>query len=293
MIRVNNLIDNAFHRTTLVGDGMTPNGNQSQAGLLDLKDIIAELNMQNMILDNVQTQDIFKGGVIKFGKLPDNWIEYKTLDEANEDITNRYDDDVCKVDKTFYYLDNSEWKTDDIFNLQASECWVDFNVKNIPDRVIGVARKLGNRFVPLQVADRMKVDAFARVGLPTMFCQETEYHKITVGTTEYIIQQFIIYFNSDRAELFRITYYESIEDLDIDDILYYSTKYQNLLEEGLCMKLCERYGLLDKAAKFEESYENCKRLIKRINDSNRPLTYDFGINRGWDYSYSRGVAGDF
>ena len=54
MITVNALINQAFQRCSLVGDGQAATGSQAMNALFDLQSLIAELNGQNLILSDVE-----------------------------------------------------------------------------------------------------------------------------------------------------------------------------------------------------------------------------------------------
>ena len=79
---------------------------------------------------------------------------------------------------------------------------------------------------------------------------------------------------------YRITYLKSIPDYKLNDKLYFSEKIISILEDGVCSKLCLRYKLLDVKPIFDEEFANGVRLLKRTNNSNRPMTYE-----GFDGSY--------
>ncbi len=57
-INVNDLIQNAFTRCGLVGDGQAVNGTRATTGLNELKDLISVLNTQEYIADNIRVYDV-------------------------------------------------------------------------------------------------------------------------------------------------------------------------------------------------------------------------------------------
>lgn len=299
MIRVNSIIQNALQRVGVVGDGQSANENQSTAALNDLKSVITDLNTQNLILDNYQTQDFRCGKEVKLAKLPKGWFTYSTLNEAEEDLPNRSTDEVCKIGNTFYYVGIEEGKVkwvngNDSFQKKMKEAWPDVIIEgNLPDRLIGCGRRLCQKWIKLFPGDKVKIDSFMPVGRASMYCTETEYKKVEVGTgTRYDLEYFHIEFNTNFVDNYRITYLESIDELGINDVLYYNSKYQNMIEDGLCMKLCMRYAYLDLLPMFENEFEIDKRNIKVINDANRPEVYEnFGMN-DFNYGYEMGFAGE-
>lgn len=298
MIRVNDIIQNSLQRVGVVGDGQSANENQATAALNDLKSVITDLNTQNLILDNYQTQDFKCSKEVRLAKLPDGWFTYSTLGEAESDLPNRSTDEVCKVGDSFYKVEfeNGEvkWVTNDSFQKKMKEVWPDVVIEgNLPDRLIGCARRLTQKWIKLYPGDKMKIDSFMPVGRASMYCTETEYKKVIVGTgTRYDLEYFHIEFNTNYFDEYRVTYLESIDELDINDVLYYNSKYQNMIEDGLCMKLCIRYHFNDALQMYQEEFEIDKRNIKVINDANRPEVYEnFGMS-DFNYGYEMGVAGE-
>ena len=61
-------------------------------------------------------------------------------------------------------------------------------------------------------------------------------------------------------------------------------EYEAMIEDGLCVKLCQRYKYLEIKPDFERDFEAAKIRISIINDSNRPMTYDIG-GRGYNENY--------
>lgn len=298
MINTNTLVANALQRVGCIGDEQADIQSYSVPALNDLKAVITDLNTQNYILENYQTIDWYGSKELKIGKLPKGWYEYETVEQADNDLVNRVPEEVCKIGKdTFrfctYVGQNKVWSTNDQFNKDIADIWPDVIVKgNTPDRLIGCARKLNNRFIKLYPADKMKIDSFGPTGKASMYCCETEYGKIKVGLTEYFTEVLHIEFNTYFTDNYRFTYLEAIDDLDLKTPLYYSTKYQNLIEDGLCVKLCMRYGFLDKLPIFSDEYEIDKRNIKVINDANRPEVFENFAMQGYNAPFEKGLAGD-
>lgn len=155
MLRVNSIVQNALQRVGVVGDCQPSNENQAMAALNDLKSVITDLNTQNLILDNYQTVDFRCSKDVRLAKLPKGWFTYSSLNEAEEDLTNRSTDEVCKVNDTFYYVgfenSNAKWVNgDDSFQKKMNEAWPDVVIGgNLPDRLIGCARRMTQKWIKL------------------------------------------------------------------------------------------------------------------------------------------------
>jgi hypothetical protein len=127
------------------------------------------------------------------------------------------------------------------------------------------------------------------MGLPTFFTCETQLEKHKVENVEYNYEVFIIETDSIQSLEYRITYLKTIPQYKLNDKLYFSEKILSILEDGLCAKLCLRYKMLEVKAIFDEEFANAVRLLKRVNQSNRPMTYE-GIGGSYLDSYYNGFA---
>ena len=298
MISVNELVTNAFQRVGIVGDGETPTATQCMAGVKDLQDVITELNTEDYILENVETFDAYVSNKIKFAVRPDNWYEVEDESEIETRISNNAVEvgDVFKIKDaqkfyvirykvvdnigTFYKLTTPQW------NAYMSEYWPTFFVDAVPDRCIGVARKIGNTYKQLIPADKMMIDAQTKGHLAELYTVETEWADVEyphdVNDPNYKptpVEYFVIEFDSNVSSKFRITILKGIKIYNVEDKLQISSKYESMIEDGLCVKLCQRYKYLEMKADFEKDFDSAKTMISRINSSNRPLLYsNYGAN---------------
>lgn len=286
MISVNNLINTCFQRCSLVGDGQAATGTQAIAALNDLSCLIADLNSQNLVKSDVETSDITARGKIRImEKLPEGWYE---LNEWPDDISQYKVGNLIKVGNEIKIVS----KTGTIWILIPAndfDKWPDLIISPLPDRVTTLSRKLGTRYLQLLPAEKQILDSRTKMGLPTFYTCETQLEHVDILTTSYDYEVFIIETDSLQTIPYRITYLKSLPDLKLNDKLYYSERVLSILEDGLCAKLCLRYKLLDVKPLFDEEFANGVRLLKRVNNSNRPMTYD--INNGsYMESYYNGFA---
>ena len=286
MITVNNLINQCFQRCSLVGDGQAATGTQAMQGLNDLKCLIAELNGQNLMLSDVETADITKNGIIRIMEaLPDGWEEVTELPAASSMLVGK----VRKGGKTVYGCQaipgtyNFEWVE------RADIKWPDLVISPLPDRVVTLSRKLGNRYVQLFPGERQLLDSKTKLGLPTFYTCETQLEHHRVENVDYTYEVFIIETDSVQSVQYRVTYLKGLPDLKLNDKLYYSEKIISILEDGVCAKLCLRYKLMDIKPVFEEEFANAVRLLKRANQSNRPMVYE-GIGGSYLDSFYDGLC---
>ena len=301
MINVNDLIQQAFQRVGICGDGEVPTPTQAMAGVADLQSLITELNTEDYLLENYQTYDAFVSKKIKFAVKPEHWFEIENANLIDTKIANNQTEvgDVYKIkDKNEFYT--IRWDsvnqvmrkdTNQNFNAYMTEYWPTFFVDAVPDRCIGVARKIGNAYKQLIPADKMMIDAQTKGHLAELYTVETEWveveHLHDADDPNYkptTVEYFVVEFDSNVSSQFRITVLKGIKIFDAEDKLNISSKYQSMIEDGLCVKLCQRYKYLEMKEDFEKDFDSAKTMISRINSSNRPLLYaNYGYN---DYNRS-------
>lgn len=286
MITVNALINQAFQRCSLVGDSQAATGSQAMNALFDLQSLIAELNGQNLILSDVETANVMSNGIIRvMEELPDGWEEVAELPAASSQLVGKvrkcgnkvYGCSVIQGTSEFQWVERPDIK------------WPDLLIRPLPDRVVTLSRKLGPRYIQLFPGERQMLDAKSKMGLPTFFTCETQLEKHKVEDVEYNYEVFIIETDSIQSLEYRITYLKTLPHYKLNDKLYFSEKILSILEDGLCAKLCLRYKLLDVKPMFEEEFANGVRLLKRVNQSNRPMSYE-GIGGSYLDNYYRGFA---
>lgn len=286
MISCNALINECYQRCSLVGNGQSCSGIEAMAGLNDLRCLISELNGQNLILSDVETADITKNGIIRIMEaLPDGWEEVTELPAASSQLVGK----VRKCGNTVYGCEaipstyNFEWVE------RADIKWPDLVISPLPDRVVTLSRKLGNRYVQLFPGERQLLDSKTKLGLPSFFTCETQLEHHSVENVDYTYEVFIIETDSVQSVQYRVTYLKGLPDLKLNDKLYYSEKIVSILEDGVCAKLCLRYKLMDIKPVFEEEFANAVRLLKRANQSNRPMVYE-GIGGSYLDSFYDGLC---
>ena len=312
MIAVNELIQNAFQRVGIVGDCESVSPTQAMAGVKDLQDVITELNVEDYLLENVETYDAYVANKIKFARKPENWHEVEDESEIDTRIANNEVavGDIFKIknESKFYVIryhvvgNVGEFykMTDNDWNTYMSEYWPTFFVDAVPDRCIGVARKVGNTYKQLIPADKMMIDAQVKGHLAELYTVETEWADIDYPHDHQdpnykptTVEYFVIEFDSNISSNFRITVLKGIKIYNIEDKLQISSKYESMIEDGLCVKLCQRYKYLEMKADFEKDFDSAKTMISRINSSNRPMLYSSYGNNDYNANYWRLANGTF
>lgn len=279
--QVNVICQNALQKVGIEMDEGAALGSYAVPALSDLNSVVTELNTQNLILQNVETVDVYASKKITFAVLPEEFHIVDKVSDLTTDVLNAYNlNDIVyvKEEDKYYYIDDghviSQVSNEDEKTLR--EMWPTVICKQVlPDRVEGFARLVGNRFLQLYPSNKMKMDSGTQQSLSTMYCCETESQKFTVLDSDYVIDYFVIHINSVLPSKYRITYLESMPEYNLYDTIYLSNKYIEVIEDGLCYKLCLRYKLLEFLSIFKDEYDSGKLAIKRINNKNRTMNYDF------------------
>lgn len=279
--QVNVICQNALQKVGIEMDEGAALGSYAVPALSDLNSVVTELNTQNLILQNVETVDVYASKKITFAVLPEEFHIVDKVGDLTTDVLNAYNlNDIVyvKEEDKYYYIDDghviSQVSSEDEKTLR--DLWPTVICKQVlPDRVEGFARLVGNRFLQLYPSNKMKMDSGTQQSLSTMYCCETESQKFTVLDSDYVIDYFVIHINSVLPSKYRITYLESMPEYNLYDTIYLSNKYIEVIEDGLCYKLCLRYKLLEFLSIFKDEYDSGKLAIKRINNKNRTMNYDF------------------
>ena len=309
MINVNDLIQQAFQRVGICGDGEVPTPTQAMAGVADLQSLITELNTEDYLLENYVTFDAYVSKKIKFAVKPEHWFEIENANLIDTKIANNQTEvgDVYKIkDKNEFYT--IRWDsanqvmrkdTNPNFNTYMTEYWPTFFVDAVPDRCIGVARKVGNIYKQLIPADKMMIDSQTKGHLAELYTIETEWveveHLHDQEDPNYKptpVEYFVVEFDSNVSSQFRITILKGIKIYNVEDKMKISSKYESMIEDGLCVKLCQRYKYLEMKEDFEKDFDSAKTMISRINSSNRPMLYSNYGNNDYNRNYWSLYSGD-
>ena len=253
------------------------------------------------------TYDAYVANKIKFAVKPERWFEVESADAIDVLIRNGEAEvgDIYKIkdknefytirsqDGTYYKMTSNDW------NSYMTEYWPTFFVDAVPDRCIGVARKIGNTYKQLIPADKMMIDAQTKGHLAELYTVETEWadvnylHDLDDPNYKPVpVEYFVVEFDSNVSSKFRITVLKGIKIYNIEDKLQISSKYESMIEDGLCVKLCQRYKYLEMKEDFEKDFDSAKTMISRINSSNRPMLYAHYGNNEYNRNYWSLYSGD-
>lgn len=152
---------------------------------------------------------------------------------------------------------------------------------NPPEKIQGVSVKDGaDQWEPLPPCDRQILDAVGKYSRPTAWT----YDRYIEGEQ----WKGLLTTNGTSAHTLRIYYTVPMPVYTLADTIYLSDLYNNLLLQGLCLKLCVKYKLKEYKADFQEEFDKAKNMIKRNMASQRQL---HNAVRSYDSYYQDGLHG--
>lgn len=167
------------------------------------------------------------------------------------------------------------------------------NVINMlpPEKIEGVARSVGNRFVPLMSCDIMQMAQRNPMQIPTSWYYGREFERIGDELGHEMREVGIVRLDGYSRTPVRIWYNSQIQKYTLYDTIYLSDIYNNLLFSGLKYRLACFHELSDsKKAECYAEHTSAQRLIKRNNITQRMLQCG-PIAGSYQDSYNNGMAG--
>lgn len=157
---------------------------------------------------------------------------------------------------------------------------------DVPEKLLGVSRRIGDRWLPLHSCDRQQMDSRNKSQLPTSWAYEIIP---SVNPVLGSIPFGYLYLDTRRPTPIRVFAARKIEIPTTEDLTLPSI-YFDLLLNGLCVKLCVKYKLTDYLPIFEQQFRQAKNLIKRSNATQRMLQRG-DLGGGYDDSFYNGLGG--
>ena len=135
--------------------------------------------------------------------------------------------------------------------------------------VEGVARRLGNRLVPLQNGNLFQMSMVPPEVTACQWTYDTDTEPVADG--ERLVG--ILTLDGNPRDKVVVFYNSTLKTYKLDDTIYLSDLYNELLLAGLCFRLAHFHNLSDqKKAETETDLKTAKNLIKRNTVSQRMLT---------------------
>ena len=266
-ISVQQLVQTAFQNCSLIGDGEsvdgTAYGTTAHDGALGLlNNLLGELNNQELIASSKTAVEITTVPVdlAPIGGTGDRRINFSGI---------RF------VGKTW-----GSWPYPEGIIL---------NRNGVPDKIDGVSRRIGDRWVPLHSCNMQQMMTRTMKQLATSWTYNIN-PKPSEDTTSSDVYG-ILALDTNRPTPVRIFFSEKIPVVETgSQDIYLSDMYFDLLLQGLCVKLCVKYKLTDYLPMFDQQFKQAKNLIKRSNATQRMLQKG-DLQGGYNDDFYNGMGG--
>jgi hypothetical protein len=266
-ISVQQLVQTAFQNCSLIGDGEsvdgTAYGTTAHDGALGLlNNLLGELNNQELIASSKTAVDITTVPVdlAPIGGTGDRRINFSGI----RFVGNGWD----------------SWPHPEGIIL---------NRNGVPDKIDGVSRRIGDRWVPLHSCNFQQMMSRNFMQLATSWT----YNIVRNDSQDpsYSDVYGILALDTNRPTPVRIFFSEKIPVVETgSQDIYLSDMYFDLLLNGLCVKLCIKYKLTDYLPIFEQQFKQAKNLIKRSNATQRMIQRG-DLGGGYNDSFYNGLGG--
>ena len=141
-----------------------------------------------------------------------------------------------------------------------------------PDKIESVARKIGDRFIVLNNCNHVQMSQKN----PYTIAMSWTYDVTTDTTPDDHVPNNrvvgVLTLDGDPRNTVRVWYNAPLPKYDLDETIYLSDLYNELLMSGLCVRLANYFELSDeKKASLARDFTAAKTLIKRNNITQRML----------------------
>ena len=253
-ISVQQLVQTAFQNCSLIGDGESVDGTAygtAKEGALGLvNNLLSELNAQGFIAGTTDSVDLTISNKVLF------------IVDANDPV-----DPVM-----FHRL------TSGLPDVKAK----------VPERLDGVSRRIGDRWLPLHSCDPQQMATRNLMQLPTSWSYQPQAY---ADGNNAVHEGGLLSVDSRKPTQIRVFFKRPIQELtETDSVIHVSDLYFDLLLNGLCVKLCVKYKLMEYLDIFEPQFKQSKNLIKRSNSTQRMLQKG-DLQGGYNDDYFNGLGG--
>lgn len=156
-----------------------------------------------------------------------------------------------------------------------------------PEKVSGVSRRVGDRFLRLFASEPVAIHSKSRKSLAESFCYDVFTE--SSGDSSRLVGRVTL--DGIAPEGCRVFYNSKIPRYSLSDTCYLSDLYCDMLVNALCVSLCDLYKLPGYKDAFEERLSESKRLVKRDRIAGRMLSYGDRVG-GYRDGYFDGMNGE-
>lgn len=255
MIAVNQLIQDAYESIGMTGLG-------EAVGTYDSTDDYGDGNMSVVAckeLNRLITQLNNEG----FIAMAQQWVDVP-----------------CASDIYFRKLQAGEIRTDTSVNMEP------------PEKVESVARRVGDRFIVLNNSNAVQMSQKNPYTIALSWTYDT---KLETTPDDHVPNNRLVghlHLDGDPRNQVRVWYNSKLPTYNLNDTIYLSDLYNEVLMSGLCLRLANYFELSpEKKADCNTDFIAAKSLIKRNNITQRMLQTN-RLGTDWRDSYFNGLNGE-
>lgn len=168
----------------------------------------------------------------------------------------------------------------------ANDATVDMEA---PQKVESVARQLGDRFIVLNPSNSVQMSQKNPYTTAYNWTYDTEIEQIPGEDGQRVVG--ILRLDGNPRNTVRVWYNSKLPTYDLDDTIYLSDLYNEVLMSGLCLRLANYFELSpEKKSDCNTDFIAAKSLIKRNNITQRMLQNN-RLGMDWRDSYYNGLNG--
>lgn len=140
-----------------------------------------------------------------------------------------------------------------------------------PDRIQGVARQVGIRWIRLVPSNPEAQDLAHTYSLPTQWCYGVETEQAPSGAVRRVG---VIRLNGTYPTTFRVYDNASLPHYRLGDFIYLSPLYHDLILYTLEMRMVKKYKLYSYKEQVKEDLDGAMAAIDATTANNRPMVND-------------------
>lgn len=162
-----------------------------------------------------------------------------------------------------------------------------------PQKIESVARKLGIRYVLLNNSNVIQQSQVNPCTTAMTWTYETEVEEVPAPDDHGFITRVvgILRLDGEPRDTVRVWYNSQLPKYKLDETIYLSDLYNELLMSGLCYRLANYFELSEeKKASTASDFLAAKTLIKRANATQR-MQQCAEVGTDWRNNYYNGVNG--
>lgn len=166
----------------------------------------------------------------------------------------------CASDIYFRKLQAGEIRTDTSVNMEP------------PEKVESVARRVGDRFIVLNNSNAVQMSQKNPYTIALSWTYDT---KLETTPDDHVPNNRLVghlHLDGDPRNQVRVWYNSKLPTYNLNDTIYLSDLYNEVLMSGLCLRLANYFELSDeKKASLSRDFIAAKSMIKRNNITQRML----------------------